>query len=125
MNQSFSSFYLPAGNAVYPGPHGIMEAQAACRAGPKSAPSRPAVRETSALLRKYEEAAVIGHRATAISKGAPILIPLLEGEDDAVVIAGKELRKCVLRGSIMRVHADGTTELWALQELKLPIDPAE
>ena len=81
-------------------------------------------RQTSALLRKYEEAEVTGHRATEISRGFPILIPLLDGEDDAVIIAQKELKLGVLDGTIMRVHANGETEFWDLRELKLPVDPA-
>lgn len=84
-----------------------------------------ATRCTSAHLRKYEEAAVVGQRAKEISEGAPVLIPLLHGEDDAVDIARKELQAGVLKGIITRYHADGTFEHWKLSELlpvKAPID---
>lgn len=82
-------------------------------------------RETPALLQKYEEAAVVGRRGKDISEGALILILLTEGEDDAMVIARKELLCGVLRGNITRIHSNGVKEYWNLRELKLPANPAE
>ena len=76
-------------------------------------------RSTTNFLTKYEKARVIGARALQISKNAPILVNLQQGEDDPILIAEKELREGKIPFIIRRYLPDGSYEDWAVKELKL------
>lgn len=87
-------------------------------------PLPPLGAQTPAVMQKYERAAVIGQRAKEISRGAKLRIPLTH-EDDAVVIAQKELLAGKITGTITRIHADGSPEVWDILALEIPLFSGE
>ena len=77
-------------------------------------------RTTSPYMTKYEKARLLGTRALQISMNAPVMVALDEGEDDPLVIAGKELALKKLPLSVRRWLPDGGYEDWAADELIIP-----
>lgn len=76
----------------------------------------PEDRITVPRLTKYERTKVVGVRKEQIARGAPIMVPVEEGDDlDSVV--ERELREGVLPLMIKRPLPNGTFELWRLAEL--------
>lgn len=59
-------------------------------------------------LTRFERARIIGIRALQLNLGAPPLIPVEEGEWDALKVAEKELELGVLPLSIRRTFPDGS-----------------
>lgn len=67
-------------------------------------------------MTKYEKARVLGTRALQISMNAPPMVQL-EGEDDPLQIAMKELRSKKIPLIIRRFLPDGSWEDWRVDEL--------
>jgi DNA-directed RNA polymerase I, II, and III subunit RPABC2 len=74
-------------------------------------------RVTTRFLTKYEKARIIGARALQISKNAPIMVDLEQGEWDPLKIAEKELVERKIPFIIRRYLPDGTYEDWKVDEL--------
>mmetsp|Transcript_21272 Transcript_21272/g.29800 ORF Transcript_21272/g.29800 Transcript_21272/m.29800 type:complete len:111 (-) Transcript_21272:2525-2857(-) len=68
-------------------------------------------------ITKFEKARVIGIRATEISNGAPVNVPL-EGETDPIQIALKEFRENKIPYKLRRYYPDGIYVEYRLSELR-------
>lgn len=78
-------------------------------------------RETVPVLTKFEKARIIGVRALQLSQDAPSVLTdeELEGLDDPVKIATKELESGRLPFALRRHLPNGTYEDWNVSELKV------
>lgn len=76
-------------------------------------------KNTKGVMTKYEFAAIIGARATLLSKGAPPLVNV-ENVTDPQDIAKEELYAGVLPMIVTRPMPNGTVEEWPVRNLKLP-----
>ena len=74
-------------------------------------------RTTSSFMTKYEKARVLGTRALHLSKNAPPLIDLQQGDTDPYKIAERELAAQVIPLIIRRYLPDYTYEDWHVKEL--------
>ena len=74
-------------------------------------------RITSKFLTKYERARILGTRALQLSKNAPPMIGLLEGESDPYKVAERELTERKIPFIIRRYLPDQTYEDWKVSEL--------
>jgi DNA-directed RNA polymerase I, II, and III subunit RPABC2 len=74
-------------------------------------------RITTRFLTKYEKARIIGARALQISKNAPIMVDIEQGEWDPLKIAEKELVERKIPFIIRRYLPDNTYEDWKVEEL--------
>jgi DNA-directed RNA polymerase I, II, and III subunit RPABC2 len=72
---------------------------------------------TTRFLTKYEKARIIGARALQISKNAPIMVDIDQGEWDPLKIAEKELFERKIPFIIRRYLPDNTYEDWKVEEL--------
>lgn len=75
-----------------------------------------AERVTTRFLTKHERAAILGTRASQLSKGAPATTST-EGETDCLRVAEKELRERTLPLVVRRFLPDDTYEEWKIDEL--------
>jgi DNA-directed RNA polymerase I, II, and III subunit RPABC2 len=82
---------------------------------PKEQPLKDRV--TTRFLTKYEKARIIGARALQISKNAPIMVDIEQGEWDPLKIAEKELVERKIPFIIRRYLPDNTFEDWKVEEL--------
>ena len=74
-------------------------------------------RITSKFLTKYERARILGTRALQLSKNAPPMIDLQQGETDPYKIAERELTARAIPFIIRRYLPDQTYEDWKVSEL--------
>lgn len=83
----------------------------------KSGYTKNKERITSKFLTKYERARILGTRALQLSKNAPPMIGLLEGESDPYKVAERELTERKIPFIIRRYLPDQTYEDWKVSEL--------
>ena len=75
-------------------------------------------RITSKFLTKYERARILGTRALQLSKNAPPMIDLQQGETDPYKVAERELTERKIPFIIRRYLPDRTYEDWKLKDLE-------
>lgn len=77
-----------------------------------------ATRITTPYMTKYERARLLGTRALQIAMCAPVMVEL-DGENDPLAIAEKEMKAKKIPIIIRRFLPDGSYEDWGMDELIL------
>lgn len=72
---------------------------------------------TKPFLTKFEKAKVLGVRAEMIASGSPSTVTVPKGMTSAYEIAKLELEKKRIPLMLKRQLADGTVELWRMEDL--------
>lgn len=73
-------------------------------------------KRSNPLMTKYEKARIIGKRAQQISENSVIMVDL-EGEDDPIDIAKKEIKQNKIKIIVRRYLPDGVEEDWSIDEM--------